>query len=76
MTRDEAVINLAERIAAAYVSYVSGHKGVDRTLKIVRGHKLGQFWLTTADTMLKAFSSGRGNVLSFDGRRDYSLCSE
>lgn len=38
------------------------------TLKIVRGRKLGQFWLTTADAMFKAFSKGGNNVLAFDGR--------
>jgi hypothetical protein len=65
---DEAPTNLAERIAAAYVSYLCGHKGVDRTSKVVRGHKLGQFWLTTAEAMLKAFSARRDNVLTFEGK--------
>ena len=68
MTQEEAVRNLAERIAAAYVSYLCGHKGVDRILKTVRGRKLGQFWLATAEAMLKAFSAHRNNVLSFKGK--------
>jgi len=59
-------INLAERLVAAYVSYVRGQRGIDRTLQTIRGRKLGQFWLTAADTVLKNFSQREGSVLRFD----------
>jgi hypothetical protein len=59
-------INLAERLVAAYVSYVRGQRGIDRTLQTIRGRKLGKFWLTAADTVLKNFSKRDGSVLKFD----------
>lgn len=60
-------INLAERLAAAYVSYVRGHRGMDRTLRTIRGRKLGQYWLTAADTVFQTFSTREGSLLRFDG---------
>ena len=59
-------INLAERVAAAYVSYVRGQRSVDKTLRTLRGRNLGKFWLTAANTILIAFSKQEGSVLRFD----------
>ena len=45
---------LARRISAAYISYVSGLKGVDRTLKQLANHPVGDFWLEVAARIVEA----------------------
>lgn len=44
MTRDEQAINeIGRRLAAAYVSYIAGHKRVDRMLARTP-RKVSKFW--------------------------------
>src|SRR5579872_1336130 len=62
--------NLAERIAAAYVSYIRGHRGIDVTLRTIRGRKLGQFWLSAADTVFTAVGAREGSILRLEGLFD------
>ena len=46
---------IALRIAAAYISYISGMAGVDRTLKQLRHKgKIGDFWVKCAADIVDA----------------------
>jgi 16S rRNA U516 pseudouridylate synthase RsuA-like enzyme len=48
--RNEAQIELAQRLAAAYTSYVAGYSGVDYLLKQTREHgDVGEFWKELAE---------------------------
>jgi hypothetical protein len=45
---------LARRLAAAYVSYMAGYRGVDYVLK--RKYKPAQFWKDLAELISKALA--------------------
>jgi hypothetical protein len=53
---DEGLAEFGRRLAAAYVSYVAGHKGVDRMLKQAP-QKPGDFWIDLADMVFTAMKS-------------------
>jgi hypothetical protein len=54
---DKDLDELGRRLAAAYVSYIVGHKGIDRMLKQAPG-KPGEFWVGLADLLFAAAKAG------------------
>jgi hypothetical protein len=54
---EEGLAELGQRLAAAYISYVSGHKGVDRLLKKAP-KRIGVFWTDLADAVFTAMKAG------------------
>lgn len=54
---DKDLDELGRRLAAAYVSYIVGHKGIDRILKQTPG-KPGKFWTDLADLLFAAAKAG------------------
>lgn len=54
---EESLNDLGRRLAAAFVSYTAGYKGVDRALK-QSPEKVGQFWLSLADALFSAMKDG------------------
>jgi hypothetical protein len=53
---DDGLAEFGRRLAAAYLSYVAGHKGVDRMLKQAP-QKPGDFWIDLADMVFTAMKS-------------------
>jgi hypothetical protein len=51
---DQKADELARRLAAAYVSYMAGYRGVDYLLK--RQYKPAQFWEDLAEFVSKALA--------------------
>jgi hypothetical protein len=41
---DESLEGLGRHLAAAYISYIAGHKGIDPTLKEFADRKAGPLW--------------------------------
>jgi hypothetical protein len=57
---DEAQLELAQRLAAAYTSYVAGYRGVDSLLKRTREDgDVGQFWKDLAEFVSLAMAGRR-----------------
>lgn len=54
---EEDLRELGGRLAAAYVSYSIGHKGVDRILKKVVPEEVGVLWIDLADLLFSALKS-------------------
>jgi hypothetical protein len=60
----EAEMELGRRIAAAYISYIGGYKGVDRTLKQLADRPVGDLWLDFAAAIMNAHTNvaPRGSI--------------
>ena len=54
---EEGLQDLGRRFAAAYISYISRRKGIDRTLKEAP-EKVGVFWTDLADIVFTAMRAG------------------
>jgi hypothetical protein len=50
---EEGLNELGRRLAAAYISYISGYAGVDRVLK-TGPRKVGRLWIDLADILFSA----------------------
>jgi len=57
-TRSYPIDELALRLAAAYISYVAGKVGVDRTPKEIRGEPAGEMWRKLALTLMEMMAAG------------------
>jgi len=57
--RDDGTNELGRRLAAAYVSYLVGHVGVDRMLKQVP-EKPGRFWREMAELLFRIMQESEG----------------
>ena len=61
---NEAQLELAQRLASAYTSYVAGYSGVDYLLKQTREHgDVGEFWKDLAEFVSLAMAH-RGEASS------------
>jgi hypothetical protein len=53
---DDAINEVGRRLAAAYVSYIAGHVGVDRMLKQTP-ERAGAFWHDLADLLFRVIAT-------------------
>jgi hypothetical protein len=54
----DPIDELALRLAAAYISYVAGKAGVDRTLKEIGKESPGELWKKLALTLMQVMAQG------------------
>jgi hypothetical protein len=57
--QDDATNEVARRLAAAYVSHIAGHKGVDRMLKRTP-EQAGTLWKDLAELLFQLMKESQG----------------